>query len=164
MPGKMYTAAAECVIRGDAGDESSVGETEKTLPIFPSDTANGYEVETKLFFDERATRNAYIVSGFSSNEWSYPWTDGNEAVLRLPIKKVPQTDLLLSLMLKESCFPPQRVDVYLNDKLLNYYLISGNALHCRTLRFAVIPIPGFWDSSAIDWYCARQHRPMRKQK
>lgn len=164
MPGEVYTVAAECVIRGNAGDEFSVGETGKTLPIFPSDTANGYEVETKAFFDERATRNAYIVSGFSSNEWSYPWTDGNEAVLRLPIKKVPQTDLLLSLTLKERCFPPQRVDVYVNDKLLNYYLVSGNALNCRTPRFAVIPIPGFWDSSAIHRYCPRQHRPIRKEK
>lgn len=58
------TAAAEYVIRGDAGDESSVGETGKMYPIFSSETADTYEVGTTVFFDERATGNAYIISGF----------------------------------------------------------------------------------------------------
>lgn len=95
-----------------------------------------YTYGTVLTFGAEATTKQYIVSGISSTDMEdYSWTDGDVCIFRIPLNKVPDNNLLISLnvMTTYSENGPQRVHAYANDTLCMMDTLNGGS----TVEFVV---------------------------
>lgn len=83
-----------------------------------------YELGSTLSFcKENATANKFCINGFSSNEESFTWTDGNEAEMEFSVSGEYQ-DLLLDF----SYFTyadEQHIVIYVNDNKVEDYVAKG---------------------------------------
>ena len=83
-----------------------------------------YTPGTVLWFDERDTARGYYVRGFSRNEATHTWTDGNDAEMCFVLPEVPG-ELILNMQHGVSN-GTQTVEVFVNDRLIETYVAKGN--------------------------------------
>lgn len=125
--------AKEYLIRGNAAEPANVHETGKKFRMTSTknSTSNKYILGTLLYFDLRSTGNVYVTEGFSHVESAYTWTSGKEAMLEIPLKKVPTEDLFASISIVQKITGRQRVGVSINGDMLNYYNVTDETLNFR---------------------------------
>ena len=95
-----------------------------------------YTPGTVLWFDERDTARGYYVSGFSRNEATHTWTDGNDAEMLFLLPEVPG-DLILNLQHGVSN-GEQTVEVSVNGQLIETYTAKGNTDHSVRIPTGVV--------------------------
>lgn len=114
----------EYVIKGAAYDKD---EIELTGNVFEGNTdaqTYQYRLGDLLSFTKDATANAYCRSGFSKNEATHTWTDGEEAEMCFELNGT-YDDLLLDMDYGVYA-PPQRVQVYVNGNEVTDFVASGD--------------------------------------
>lgn len=126
--------AIEYLIKGTIPDAETVTETGKKFTIFGAESDADIEregVEGKFYFDGRATGNAYCISGFSKNEGSHTWTQGNEAIWKIPYSEPLRKDLGIELQLVAQITGYQRVGITINGNFLNWYVVTDRILNFK---------------------------------
>lgn len=114
----------EFIINGDARSPESIQPTGRTFQMYQS--GGKYQLGTMLYADIRGTICQYMVEGFSKIETDHIWTDGTRAVLHFPLEEPLIDDVTVSLV-ADPVGGRQHIGIYVNDILLNYYLMStGN--------------------------------------
>lgn len=89
-----------------------------------------YAYGTVIDFSQAGPANAYRASGWNKPEEKFTWSDGNTAVLRVPIE--PTTDrvtlrIMASGLVKEPELPFQPVEVHLNDEKVADWQVGNTA-------------------------------------
>ncbi len=78
--------------------------------------------EVISFYGEDSSCIDYIGHGFSAIEQSLTWTDGNEAILNIPVEK---SDNNLELIMQVGAFNGEQiVEVYVDEEPLNNFIIN----------------------------------------
>ncbi len=103
-------------------------------PNAPKQTSSGgggalneYSYGTKISFAKGGNAAAMQVSGWSTSEPQFTWTEGNSAVLAL---RIPPADGAVALKVRASAFikdpelPSQPVEVYVNDLKIADWQVS----------------------------------------
>ena len=136
MDENSITRLIEYEINGTASDKKNIKETgivyygDSNKDV--KDGANIYKLGTNVFFTSEATGNKYAKKGFSKNEGTHTWTEGNESELLFFVKE-KHKDLLLNL--EYTVFnSTQIVDLYVNDS----YVLSWEAKG-RETKTLIIP-------------------------
>ena len=121
----------EYLISGNAADAKNVSETGRRYTMLDKTMEAGYVLGTEVFFDARATGMPYAVSGFRGGETKHTWTLGNEAVLEIPLEKIPKKDLFVQITSYVQMTESPRVGIYVNDELLGWYRLIYPQLNFR---------------------------------
>ena len=133
---KFVVNITEYAINGPVWDTPA----KKTGVVYHEDTlrtSRNYTLGTALYFDERDTARPYFVSGFSVNEATLTWTEGNDAEMLFELNEVPGRLLLRTdySTYNES----QTVEVWVNDQLIETYVASGEMHHITDISAGTVP-------------------------
>lgn len=113
----------EYIIKGKAYDNDAI---EETSVVYHGNTMNRsrlYRLGDVISFQLEDTAQNYIISGFSTNENDFTWTDGNTAELELELdRQIDQADIELNYSTFDG---PQHVKLYINDQLVESYVAES---------------------------------------
>lgn len=100
-------------------------------PIMTAGKQEKIQLNETVYFDATATGIPYIVSGFRATEATHTWTLGEKSELLLPLKKSPNSDLLISIDLASQITPIQRVGIEVNNSFLGWYSVIDRKLEFK---------------------------------
>ena len=95
-----------------------------------------YTPGTTIWFDERDTARNYLVYGFSENEGTFTWTQGEDAEMRFELPEVPGA---LKIKMEHGVFGDnQEVDVWVNGQEVRTYAAEGTDTHTIDVPAGVV--------------------------
>ncbi len=103
-----------------------IESTDKTVNIEKQINSCDYDLGKKLIFKaDRFNAGKYYCYGFNIKEDWGTWTEGNESKLKFNVGS--DKDLILDMVY--TVFDgPQNVEIYIDDRLLEYYVAEGDSV------------------------------------
>jgi hypothetical protein len=104
--------------------------SETAIGAGPAPAAAAVQLGTKISFGEGGNAGPYKVSGWSTTEAKFTWTEGSSARLKIPI--APANDPIsikftMAALVKPPELPFQPVEVYVNDQKIAEWQVGTTA-------------------------------------